>query len=72
MTIKTTNYQIKIDPKDWTGIAYFEHVLYGDEKGGMLQFYCNTLINYDGVSEVPEEILDYLEEKGINVDYARI
>jgi len=66
---RTENYVLKINPKDYANIVYFESAVDGNKKEGTLHLYCNILIDYDGVSEIPHEIIDFLKSKGINVDY---
>ena len=72
MTIKTTNYHIHVKTTLASFYGYIEHVLYGDEKGGEIIVEDMCLVDYDGFSELPEEILDALEEQGLNVDDARV
>jgi len=72
MKITTTNYHIDILKGITNQRGYFEHVLYGDERAGELIFVDKVLEDYDGVFDLPEEILDALEEEGFNVNYARV
>lgn len=50
---------------DWDIDALDENV------GGMLEFDEDNLTGYDGVFELPVELLDFLESKGYNVEEVR-
>jgi hypothetical protein len=68
-TINTQNFQIEYNLEKTAG--YFEHHKVGDEHGGGLWFEKRELIDYDGVFEVPEEVIKALEKAGFNMDYAK-
>lgn len=59
LDISTANYEIKIDIEKQYG--YFEHFSHGDEVAGGLWFSGKELIDYDGVFELPEEVVDSLK-----------
>ena len=52
--------------------AYFEHNKMGDDYAGGLWFENKSLIDYDGVYELPNEIIKALIENGYNMDEAII
>jgi hypothetical protein len=51
--------------------AYFEHDIEGDNYAGGMWFVNLELVDYDGVSELPEEVITRLEAEGYNMDYAK-
>lgn len=59
LDISTANYEIKIDVEREYG--YFEHQTHGDEVAGGLWFDGNSLMDYDGVFELPGEVVDALK-----------
>jgi hypothetical protein len=77
-TGETANYEIKIDTAAYYG--YFEHKTLGDERSGGLWFLPSItstegdmgdvigLTDYDGVSELPKQVIAWLREQGIFVD----
>ncbi len=52
--------------------GYFEHDLLGEDHGGGLWFENKSLTDYDGVYDLPKEIVDFLIEKGYNCEYLNI
>jgi hypothetical protein len=48
----------------WENFGYFEHEDYGDEWGGGLWFEGKNLIDYDGVYELPSEVIAGIRELG--------
>lgn len=52
-------------------LGYFEHEDYGDEAGGGLWFSANALMDYDGVFELPQDVIAGLRELGffVNKDF---
>lgn len=62
----TDHFDVKVDTKEQHG--YFEHHELGDECGGELIFDGNELIDYDGVFELPTEVIKALREMGFTVD----
>jgi len=69
---KQAKSTISVDiPEDGRGSFQWEvEELELYEEGG-LWFEGNELTDYDGVFELPVQLLDFLESKGYNVDYAR-
>jgi len=53
------------------GYAYFEHDEEGDNYAGGMWFKNKELIDYDGVYDLPKELIIYLEQEGYNMDYAK-
>jgi hypothetical protein len=66
--IETKNFSIGFSNPDY---AYFEHNQHGDEHAGGLWFKDKVLFDYDGVFELDNEIIQALENKGYNMDYAK-
>lgn len=69
MNIQTKSFEIIFNNTDY---AYFEHNKMGDDYAGGLWFENKSLIDYDGVYEVPKEVIQALIEKGYNMDEAII
>lgn len=63
------HYEVAIDKKEQYG--YFEHDELGDESGGGLWFVNNALEDYDGVYELPKDVIKGIEQLGFNADYAK-
>ena len=60
-------YDIGIFPKENRG--YFEHHIYGEDKGGELLFDTDgNLEDYDGVFTLPKAVIDGIRELGYTVD----
>lgn len=66
---KVGKFEIAIDKKEQYG--YFEHDKFGDEFGGGLWFVNNELEDFDGVYELPKEVIEGIEKLGFNADYAK-
>ena len=67
MKITTDNFTVEIfDETPLRG--YFEHEEYGDEYGGGLWFEGKNLVDYDGVFELPKEVIQALRDLGFYVD----
>lgn len=67
MKITTDNFTVEIfDETPLRG--YFEHEEYGDEYGGGLWFKGKNLVDYDGVFELPKEVIQALRDLGFYVD----
>ena len=67
--IETGSFTVGVSPT--TNYGYFEHHDLGDEYGGGLWFNGNELIDYDGVFELPLEVIEGLEEHGYDMNYAK-
>jgi hypothetical protein len=65
--VSSANYEIKIDTEAEYG--YFEHNTHGDEIAGGLWFEGLELIDYDGVFELPYEVIESLKLHDIDVTY---
>ena len=66
MKITTDNFTVEIfDETPLRG--YFEHEEYGDEYGGGLWFKGKNLVDYDGVFELPKEVIQALRDTGFYV-----
>lgn len=66
---ETKQYSIKFQNADY---AYFENNKLGDDDAGGLWFKNRVLIDYDGVYELDNEIIETLKSNGYNMDYAII
>jgi len=67
MNINTEHFEIEITGEH----GYFEHHTRGDSYAGGLWFNDdNQLIDYDGVYELPGEVIQALKAKGYDVSYA--
>ena len=66
---ETKSFSIDIDSKAEYG--YFEHDQLGDEFGGGLWFEGKRLIDYDGVFELPQQVIKELEANGYSMEYAK-
>ena len=58
-------YDIGIIPETKTG--WFEHHIYGEDKGGGLWFRDDELIDSDGLYSLPKEVVTGIEELGFVV-----
>jgi len=71
LVVQTPHYEVVFDSSEWYG--YFEHNTLGDESGGGLWFERDEsdnklhLIDYDGVCQLPKEVIACLREKGFVV-----
>jgi hypothetical protein len=61
---ETLNYYIF--PTDNSATYYFEHKGYGDERAGRIWIENDILIDYDGVFELPKEVIELLKSLGIH------
>lgn len=55
-------FEVVLNPEE--NFGYFEHEDYGDEWGGGLWFEGKNLIDYDGVYELPSEVIAGIRELG--------
>jgi hypothetical protein len=55
-------FEVVLNPEE--NFGYFEHEDYGDEWGGGLWFEGKSLIDYDGVYELPSEVIAGIRELG--------
>jgi|688.fasta_scaffold993446_2 hypothetical protein len=60
-------WSVDIDSERQYG--FFEHDDYGE--GGGLWFVDNMLVDYDGVYELPDNVIKGIEDLGFNADYAK-
>ena len=60
-------WSVEIDSDKQYG--FFEHDDYGE--GGGLWFVDSMLVDYDGVYELPENVIKGIEDLGFNADYAK-
>lgn len=68
-TMKVTTDNFTVEIFDETPLrGYFEHEEYGDEYGGGLWFEGKNLVDYDGVFELPKEVIQALRDLGFYVD----
>lgn len=67
LVVHTENFEVGIHDDKRRG--YFEHNELGDECGGGLWFHDGALIDYDGVYELPREVIRTLAANGIDVEY---
>lgn len=69
-TIETKNYSIILNCNGDKSRGYFEHHVYGDERGGGLWFERKELIDYDGMSYLPKQVMEALKAAGYDVSWA--
>ena len=67
MKITTDNFTVEIFDET-PARGYFEHEVLGDEWGGGLWFEGKILVDYDGVFELPKEVIQALRDLGFYVD----
>jgi hypothetical protein len=60
-------WSVEIDSARQYG--FFEHDDYGE--GGGLWFVDSMLVDYDGVYELPTNVIKGIEDLGFNADYAK-
>lgn len=66
MKFRTKNFYVEIDPEKHHG--WFEHEEHGDEYGGGLWFDNDmNLTDYDGVFELPKEVIQAIRSLGFYV-----
>lgn len=63
--ITTKNFTIGL----WPDGGFFEHNDHGDEYGGGLWFNGKELVDYDGVYELPGEVVRALDGAGYDMSY---
>ena len=64
---KSENYEVKVDLNKKH--SYFQNIKNGDESdSGGLYFENNTLVDYDGVFELPVEVIEIVKVMGFTVD----
>jgi len=63
--IKIGKYEIYIDAEKQYG--YYEHDVFGEDMGGGLWFENNTLVDYDGLSTLPVEVIKGIQELGFEL-----
>lgn len=64
--LDTENFEIRVSES--TQYGYFEHKDLGDNCGGGLWFENNELVGYDGVEELPIEVVTALRDHGFLLD----
>jgi hypothetical protein len=64
---KVGKWSVEIDSQKQYG--FFEHDDYGE--GGGLWFVDSMLVDYDGVYELPNNVIKGIEDLGFNADYAK-
>jgi len=67
--MKSKHFNIWMEPTN--EYAYFEHDEVGDDIAGGMWFNNKELVDYDGVFELPSEIIVLMESQGYNMDYAK-
>jgi hypothetical protein len=66
-SVQVDKWEVSIDAGAQYG--FFEHDDYGE--GGGLWFEDNSLRDYDGVYELPKDVIEGIEALGFNADYAK-
>ena len=71
--IKLTTHHYEVAVNTQAQYGYFEHLRYGDERGGKLWFSADLagdlyLVDYDGVFSLPAEVVNALRGEGIRVN----
>jgi hypothetical protein len=51
-------------------VIYFEHNIEGDNYAGSMWFEGKILTDYDGVFELPKEVIQMMIDKGCDMTYA--
>ena len=65
----TGNYEVALATNGTYG--YFEHNELGEELGGGLWFKDGAIYDYDGVYELPSEVVVELENRGVDITYLK-
>ena len=65
----TDRYEVALATDGATG--YFEHNTLGDLLGGGLWFKDGAIYDYDGVYELPSEVVTELEVRGVDISYLK-
>ena len=63
-----TKFTLYATPKPH--VMYFEHNILGEECAGSMWFEGKTLVDYDGVFELPKDVIDMMLKKGYDMSYA--
>ncbi len=63
----TGNYEVALATNGTYG--YFEHNELGEELGGGLWFKDGAIYDYDGVYELPAEVVKELKDRGVDISY---
>jgi len=66
---ETDNFEIGITDDGKNG--YFEHNEFGDELGGGLWFKDGAIYDYDGVFNLPDEVVVELKKRGVDISYVQ-
>jgi len=66
---ETKNYNLWFEQAN--DYVYFEHDKEGDNDAGGMWFNNKELVDYDGVFELPKEVIEYMEKEGYNMNYAK-
>ncbi len=71
--IKLTTHYYEVAVNTQAQYGYFEHLRYGDERGGKLWFSADLagdlyLVDYDGMFDLPAEVVNALRGAGIQVN----
>ncbi len=64
--LETKNFEVSISTSDSYG--YFEHKTRGDDCAGGMRFDGKELVDYDGVFELPKEVVMAIKEVGYVFD----
>ena len=65
----TGNFEVALATDGTYG--YFEHNELGEELGGGLWFKDGAIYDYDGVYELPSEVVVELENRGVDITYLK-
>jgi hypothetical protein len=65
----TGNFEVALATNGTYG--YFEHNALGEECGGGLWFKDGAIYDYDGVYELPSEVVVELENRGVDITYLK-
>ena len=66
--IKLVTEKFCIDINVCTGQGYFEHIVRGDDCAGSLLFDGKTLLDYDGVPDLPKDVRQALAAAGYSME----
>jgi len=62
-----TNFTLYATPKP--NVIYFEHNHLGEDCAGSMWFDDKVLVDYDGVFDLPQDVINMMLKKGYNMDY---
>ena len=65
----TSPFTVGVDTK--RGYGYFEHVVHGDDCAGGLWFEGSRLVDYDGVCQLPDTVVNILKRMGFDTGDAK-